>query len=153
MLRAGGTAATVLLIDIHAVPASEWPQVVQAAGARPIISVVPAHTVTQADTRPPAVRHVLPEDFSSTELKDLLSRLAWPHPHARQGAAAGDNPLITHSEVMRNLIAEADLFADCSHSVLIRGDTGTGKERIAQRLHRGHSRTGRWRHPVPRRGR
>jgi DNA-binding NtrC family response regulator len=41
---------------------------------------------------------------------------------------------------MQALVAEAEAFADCASSVLIMGETGVGKERIAQLLHQRHGR-------------
>jgi transcriptional regulator with GAF, ATPase, and Fis domain len=41
---------------------------------------------------------------------------------------------------MRALLRDVTMFADCDMSVLISGETGVGKESIAQLMHRKHSR-------------
>jgi DNA-binding NtrC family response regulator len=50
--------------------------------------------------------------------------------------------LVANSECMQALLHEVDTFADCDTSVLVHGETGVGKERIAQLLHEKHRRYG-----------
>jgi two-component system, NtrC family, response regulator len=60
-------------------------------------------------------------------------------PATRQ-PAAGDQPIVHVSARMRDLIQLCDAFADSNEPVLITGETGTGKELFAQRLHRNSCR-------------
>lgn len=90
-----------------------------------------------ADPRyyPPAYSYTLPLSFTGAELRRLLFRLAGV---ARTASAPEHRPppsLVTVSPVMRELLAEARMFADCRANVLIHGETGVGKERIARLLH------------------
>ena len=48
--------------------------------------------------------------------------------------------LIANAECMQALLREVTTFADCDTSVLVHGETGVGKERIAQMLHEHHKR-------------
>ena len=48
--------------------------------------------------------------------------------------------IITHSVMMENLLREAQRVADSNVSVFIHGDSGTGKELIAQAIHKASSR-------------
>ncbi|MGI4983216.1 MAG: sigma 54-interacting transcriptional regulator [Janthinobacterium lividum] len=84
-----------------------------------------------------AGRYHLPLDFSCAELRMLVAQLA-AQLAAGQTPLLADDGFIAQSEAMLALLREVDLFADCDASVLIHGETGVGKERIAQRLHRGH---------------
>jgi len=49
------------------------------------------------------------------------------------------NDLIAIDACMIELLKEVDVYADCEHNVLIYGETGVGKERVAQRLHEKHT--------------
>ncbi len=52
-----------------------------------------------------------------------------------------DGGLVTHSEAMRELAAVLDAVAASDCAVLVTGETGTGKERVARALHaRSHRR-------------
>jgi DNA-binding NtrC family response regulator len=90
---------------------------------------------------PAEYSHILPLDFTCAELRGLVSKLMVQlRAHSAQTAAA--DVLVAESEPMRALMREIETFADCDTSVLVHGETGTGKERIAELLHRKHSRYG-----------
>ncbi len=57
-------------------------------------------------------------------------------------------PIITQSEKMLQIMKEAELHAASKVPVLITGETGTGKELLAQAIHRASSRAGRTYTPV-----
>lgn len=85
--------------------------------------------------------HVLPFDFTGAELRAMLVRIYQRLKGSRRTEArSGD--IIAISENMQQLLADVDLFADSEHSVLIIGETGVGKERIAERLHERNTRYG-----------
>ncbi|MGG1943909.1 sigma-54 dependent transcriptional regulator [Trinickia sp. NRRL B-1857] len=88
---------------------------------------------------PPEYSHVLPLDFTCAELRGMVTKLLTQlRAHAAQALAP--TVLVAQSECMQALLHEVDTFADCDTSVLIRGETGVGKERIAQLLHEKHNR-------------
>ncbi len=53
----------------------------------------------------------------------------------RVGRPTGPQPIIHVSTRMRDLLQLCDAFADSAEPVLVTGDTGTGKELFARRLH------------------
>ncbi len=89
-----------------------------------------------------ATLQVLPLDFTRAALRGAVTKLA-----TQDRSPAADTrdaiPFIAHSECMRALLHEVDIFADCDTNVLIRGETGVGKERVAKLLHTKHSRRSR----------
>ena len=93
---------------------------------------------------PPAYSHTLPLSFTCAELRSMAFRLAG----VAEAAAAGKtparqaSPLIAVSDVMKALLVEAEMYADCGVNVLIHGETGVGKERIARLLHDRSARAG-----------
>ncbi|RDU99397.1 sigma 54-interacting transcriptional regulator [Trinickia dinghuensis] len=86
--------------------------------------------------------HVLPLGFSSTALRAMVAKLA-----AQARSPAPDpratSPFIAHAACMSALLHEIDMFADCDTNVLIHGETGVGKERVAKLLHAKHARRSR----------
>jgi DNA-binding NtrC family response regulator len=79
----------------------------------------------------------LPADFTNVELRAAVAALVTRvRAHA---AIPTPSALVAHSESMQALLHEVDTFADCDTSVLVRGETGVGKERIAQLLHEKHA--------------
>ena len=77
----------------------------------------------------------LTKPIGREELRNLLDRLPSRH---RNTAAAGEitaNALIGSSEAMRNVQKAIGLAADSDATVLILGETGTGKELVARALH------------------
>ncbi len=66
-----------------------------------------------------------------------------PEPARRPGPRAHEAPpLLGASPVMRRLVETVDRIAPTDSVVLIRGETGTGKELVARRLHAGSARRG-----------
>jgi DNA-binding NtrC family response regulator len=77
----------------------------------------------------------LTKPIGRNELRDLLARLPSrdrPAPAAKEVVA---NALIGSSEGMRNVQKTIGLAADSDATVLILGETGTGKELVARALH------------------
>ena len=85
--------------------------------------------------------HVLPFDFTGAELRAMLVRIL-RRMQSTQRQAPRSQDIIAVAECMHSLLRDVDTFADCEHSVLIVGETGVGKERIAERLHERNSRYG-----------
>jgi len=86
----------------------------------------------------------LTKPFDSRELLQLVaSALKLSGDDAGPGnAATGEwrNGIVTRSPVMEDLLRQAKLVADSDASVLIYGDSGTGKEVLARAIHRASRR-------------
>ncbi|GLU34864.1 sigma-54 dependent transcriptional regulator [Trinickia caryophylli] len=108
-------------------------------GGMPVIWVGTVPRERDGASFPPEYSHVLPLDFTCAELRGMVAKLA-AQLRAHTAEAAAPTVLVAHSECMQALLYEVETFADCDTSVLLRGETGVGKERIAQLLHEKHSR-------------
>lgn len=89
---------------------------------------------------PPGDKHLLASDFTDAELVDMLDTL---RPLVRVTDAErllDGHKLVAESGPMLDLIEEVGAFAGSDQNVLIEGETGVGKELVAQILHGGHSR-------------
>jgi len=85
--------------------------------------------------------HVLPFDFTGAELRAMLIRIL-RRMQSNQRQVQRSDDIIAVADCMQRLLNDVDTFADCEHSVLIVGETGVGKERIAERLHERNSHYG-----------
>jgi DNA-binding NtrC family response regulator len=113
----------------------------QATHAMPVIWVGAAPRDHDPAMFPAEYSHVLPLDFTCAELRGMVSKLVVQlRAHSAQTLESG--ALVANSECMQTLLHEVETFADCDTSVLVHGETGVGKERIAQLLHEKHSRYG-----------
>ncbi|PMS18315.1 sigma-54-dependent Fis family transcriptional regulator [Trinickia dabaoshanensis] len=133
--RASLAVISVSVIGASGAKLRDW----QAHTGMPVIWVGALPRERDPATYPPEYSHVLPLDFTCAELRGMVGKLLT---QLRAHAAQAPEPsvLVAHSECMQALLHEVDTFADCDTSVLIRGETGVGKERIAQLLHEKHSR-------------
>jgi len=84
---------------------------------------------------PPEYSHTLPLMFTTAELRKQLFDLLGSLDRADRQVARREQPFVAVSEPMQALLAEAQMFADCRSNVLIHGQTGVGKERVARLLH------------------
>jgi DNA-binding NtrC family response regulator len=125
---------SVSVIDRFGFNADDW----QRTHGMPVIWVAEAPRAHDSRVYPPEYSHVLMLDFTCAELRRLVFSLAGEM-HNNGMAAQTRDPLIVESDVMRALIKESVAFADCDSNVLITGETGVGKERIARLLHENHS--------------
>jgi DNA-binding NtrC family response regulator len=105
----------------------------------PVIWVGAAPRDRDVSSFPADYSHILALDFTCAELRRMVGKLAQQlRAHGRKAEAP--STLIANSECMQTLLHEVETFADCDTSVLVHGETGVGKERIAQMLHERHSR-------------
>lgn len=115
------------------------------ANAIPVIWVASEERGYDPRFYPQAYSYTLPLSFTGAELRNLVFELAGvaAQIHAEERAAAArPRPLVAVSQVMRDVLAEAETYADCDSNVLVHGETGVGKERIAQLLHERSARAG-----------
>ncbi|MCX5592057.1 sigma 54-interacting transcriptional regulator [Alcaligenes endophyticus] len=103
--------------------------------AIPVIWVASQERTYDPRFYPSAYSYTLPLSFSAADLRNLVAKLSGLVMQAELPLATGTRPMVAVSPVMRGLLAEVELYADSQASVLIHGETGVGKERIAQLLH------------------
>ncbi|MBO1014757.1 sigma-54-dependent Fis family transcriptional regulator [Achromobacter sp. SD115] len=84
---------------------------------------------------PPEYSYTLPLTFTTADLRKLLYELLGTLNQLTRSAPRREQPLVAVSATMQDLLAEAEMYADCRSNVLIHGETGVGKERIARLLH------------------
>jgi DNA-binding NtrC family response regulator len=135
--RASIAVVSVSVIDTGALVLRDW----QATYGMPVIWVGAAPRDNDPAMYPSEYSYILPLDFTCAELRGLVSKLAIQL-RAHSAQTAGADMLVAESESMRALLKEVDTFADCETSVLVHGETGTGKERVAELLHRKNARYG-----------
>ena len=129
--------AALAVISVSVIDGGGMPVTTELLQGMPVIWVAAASRERDARSYPPDYLYVLPYDFTGAELRTLVAKLV-RQLRARAVQPEKTNTLIAHSESMRSLLSEVTAFADCKHNVLVRGETGVGKERIAELLHLGH---------------
>ncbi|QQC64929.1 sigma 54-interacting transcriptional regulator [Paraburkholderia ginsengisoli] len=136
-LRPSLAIISVSVIDSGALILRDW----QAAHGIPVVWVGAAPREHDPATYPSEYSHILPLDFTCAELRGMVMTLVLQM-RAHSAKTHESDAMIANSECMQTLLHEVDTFADCETSVLVHGETGVGKERIAQLLHEKHSRYG-----------
>jgi DNA-binding NtrC family response regulator len=131
------TRAALAVISVSVIDGGGMPVTTELLQGMPVIWVAAASRERDSRNYPPEYLHVLPFDFTGAELRTMVAKLV-RQLRARAVQPEKANVLIAHSDSMKGLLTEVEAFANCRHNVLIRGETGVGKERIAQLLHLGH---------------
>jgi DNA-binding NtrC family response regulator len=87
---------------------------------------------------------ILPLDFSCAQLRARVAQLIPVEKLAAKpaGPEVAETEIIYRSPNMGSFLAEARAYAPIDSSVLIRGETGTGKELVARLVAKGHPRYG-----------
>ena len=83
----------------------------------------------------------LTKPYAVADLEAILNRIAKKRA-GRVQPAGGEPKLIGHSEAMQRVYRLIDRIAPTESTVVILGDTGTGKELVAKALHDGSRRAG-----------
>ena len=129
-----------VLLDLR-MPGMEGLEVLRRARAQPhappvaVLTAVPTAANTIEAMRLGAVDH-LAKPVGRADLASLLARLLPPAaPAAIPAATTGEN-LVGTSAPMREVHKTIGLLADSDATVLILGETGTGKEVVAHAIHR-----------------
>lgn len=127
----------IAVISVTAIESGRLTMAPEMLQGVPVVWVGAATRDREAQAYPPEYLHVLPYDFTGAELRSMIAKLA-RQLRAHSTKIDEEEVLIARSECMLALLEETRTFANCDHNVLIRGETGVGKERIAQQLHLGH---------------
>ena len=113
--------------------------------ALPVILLTAHGTIPDAvDATARGVFSYLTKPFDGKELLDKVAQaLAVSAPEATGGVAGDESwraPIVSNSNRMAELLAEAKMVARSDASVLILGESGTGKELLAAAIHRASPR-------------
>ena len=136
----------VVLLDLR-MPGLDGIEVLRRLRALPapppvaVLTAVPTASNTIEAMRLGAVDH-LAKPVGRDDLAGLIARmLPAPAPAAPPPSEAGDDDLVGSSAPMREVQKSIGRLADSETTVLITGETGTGKEVVARAIHR-HGRRG-----------
>jgi DNA-binding NtrC family response regulator len=94
---------------------------------------------TAVDAMKRGAMDFLPKPFLMRDLQQLLEAAAGRAPEESARAAVpetGSDCIVTQSEVMGSILRQASAIASFNTTVLITGETGTGKELLARSIHR-----------------
>jgi len=130
----GGNAIAVVSVSVLEGARFTRQGVEGSYGGMPVLWVSSSLRDTSAGSYATEYSHVLPFDFTGAELRAMLMRILRRLQSTQRQVQRSDD-IIAVADCMQRLLHDVDTFADCEHSVLIFGETGTGKERIAERLH------------------
>ncbi|HET7793626.1 MAG TPA: sigma 54-interacting transcriptional regulator [Rhizobacter sp.] len=112
--------------------------------ALPVILLTAHGTIPDAvDATARGVFSYLTKPFDGKALLDKVNEalaLAPPEQQASNGDEAWRGSIVSRSNCMAELLAEAKMVAASDASVLIRGESGSGKELLAQAIHRASPR-------------
>jgi two-component system, NtrC family, response regulator GlrR len=113
-------------------------------------AVLPVIVLTAHGTIPDAIEATergvfayLTKPFESSQLFELIERalqLGVADDEADDGDSSWRREIVTRSSAMETLLREAWMIAQTDASVLILGDSGTGKELLARAIHRASPR-------------
>ena len=114
----------------------------------PVILLTAHGTIPDAvEATARGVAGYLTKPYEPQELLDRIAQalaIAAPAPDDGQGTdAAWRAEIVSRSPRMAELLADAQLIARSDASVLLRGDSGSGKELLARAIHRASARAGR----------
>jgi DNA-binding NtrC family response regulator len=140
-IRQGGIDA--VLLDLR-MPGMDGLAVLRAlAGTKAppiaVLTAVPTAANTIEAMRLGAVDH-LAKPVGRAALQSLIGRMLATPAVATTMPGTADNDIVAVSEPMREVVKAIGRLADSSTTVLITGETGTGKEIVARALHRYGSR-------------
>lgn len=73
-------------------------------------------------------------------LREQMLQEQWAPETCHSAPCGALEGIVARSQVMRDLLQDVILYANCDANALVLGETGTGKECIARALHQGHIR-------------
>ncbi|AOY95287.1 sigma-54-dependent Fis family transcriptional regulator [Cupriavidus sp. USMAA2-4] len=106
----------------------------EAAHGMPVVWVAAPGREGDPGRFPPEYAHILSADFSGADLRGQIGKLL-PQLLAASEPETEVADLVAESPAMRQLLEQVDTFADFPSNVMLYGDTGAGKERIARLFH------------------
>lgn len=125
----------VAIISVSVIGASKFTALDwEAVHGMPVIWVAAPAREHDRGRFPPEYAHILADDFSAADLRAQLGRLL-PQLMAANETRQDAAELVAESPAMRLLMDHVDTYADFDSNVMLYGETGAGKERIARLFH------------------
>jgi len=121
---------SVSVIGAARFTALDW----EAAHGMPVIWVAAPGREHDPGRFPPEYAHILADDFTGADLRNQIGKLL-PQLIAAEDPGGRVADLVAGSQAMQQLLSQVDTFADFGSNVLLYGETGAGKERIARLFH------------------
>ena len=139
LVCAADTRVDVLVTDVLLPAMSGIDLMTRMRSLHPGLSVIVISGQATVDMAVTAMKRgaldFLTKPFSPQGLRTLLRLAAARSPAVGAAVDAPAPPILGNSVAMREVLDQIDRIAPFSTSVLIAGETGTGKELVAQRLH------------------
>ncbi|MCP3021627.1 sigma 54-interacting transcriptional regulator [Cupriavidus basilensis] len=121
---------SVSVIGAAKFTALDW----EAAHGMPVVWVAAPGRETDPGRFPAEYAHILADDFTGPDLRNQIGKLL-PQLLAAAEPANAVADLVAESPAMQQFLSQVETFADFNSNVMLYGETGAGKERIAQRFH------------------
>lgn len=132
----------VAIISVSVIGASKFTALDwEAVHGMPVIWVAAPAREQDRGRFPPEYAHILADDFSPGDLRAQLGKLL-PQLMAANEVKPDAAELVAGSPAMRSLMDHVNTYADVDSNVMLYGETGAGKERIARLFHERNRRYG-----------
>ncbi|WP_354685266.1 sigma-54 dependent transcriptional regulator [Cupriavidus necator] len=128
------TKPCIAVISVSVIGAARFTLDWEAAHGMPVIWVAAPGRETEPGRFPPEYAHILAADFTGADLRNQIGKLL-PQLLAADAPDAREADLVAGSAAMRQLLQHVETFADFGSNVMLYGETGAGKERIARLFH------------------
>ncbi len=148
VIRAGGLEGlpteprlklSVAIISVSVIGAAKFTALDwEAVHGMPVIWVAAPTRENDPGRFPPEYAHILADDFTGADLRAQLGKLL-PQLLAASEVQPEIAELVAGSPAMQQLMSHVDTYADFDSNVMLYGETGAGKERIARLFHERHS--------------
>ncbi|UIF89553.1 sigma 54-interacting transcriptional regulator [Cupriavidus sp. UYPR2.512] len=124
----------IAVISVSVIGAARFSLDWEAAHGMPVIWVAGPGREADPGRFPPEYAHILADDFTGADLRSQIGKLL-PQLLATDAPSEREADLVAGSPAMRQLLQHVETFADFGSSVMLYGETGAGKERIARLFH------------------
>ena len=124
----------IAVISASAIGSAKFTLDWEAAHGMPVIWVGAPDRETDPGRFPPEYAYILPHDFNGSDLRNQIAKLM-PQLLAAGEARPDVADLVAGSPAMQELLEQVQTFAGFDSNVMLYGETGAGKERIARLFH------------------
>jgi len=124
----------IAVISASAIGSAKFTLDWEAAHGMPVIWVGAPDRESDPGRFPPEYAYILPHDFTGADLRTQITKLM-PQLMAAAEARPDVADLVAGSQAMQDLLEQVNTFANFDSNVMLYGETGAGKERIARLFH------------------